>query len=183
MEARHQVKTMSFWGVGPKWAGATLAYAVAVTIVSRRYAVLVIPPACSVPVNIAAAVLLVIGVPFYVLAARAMFLGVAAGELITTGPYRVCRHPIYGSWIVFILPGLELLCGSWLGLSSSVVGYALLRFMARTEESYLREKFGERYLPYRRRTPFVLPIGFLKPATRAANDSVAPRSNLDSKSP
>jgi protein-S-isoprenylcysteine O-methyltransferase Ste14 len=97
------------------------------------------------------------------LSAKAVLRAFAAGELVTDGVYGICRHPLYGSWIVFIVPGIELLLHSWFGLTTSIAMYATLRVLARREEAFLADKFGESYLRYKARVPFVLPVGWLKP--------------------
>lgn len=156
------MKTMSVWGIGPKWGVLVLGYAAASIFLGHHYSILVIPEALSAYARVAAVFLLIIGLPLWVVSGRTMFRGVGEGRLLTAGPYAMCRHPIYGSWILFNLPAISLLSRSWLGLTSSVFAYVLLRMMAGAEEDYLLEKFGTPYSAYRRRTPFVLPIGLLK---------------------
>lgn len=155
------MKVMTVLGVGPKWAACVLSYGGLATWVSVRYSVLRIPDRLSLVTTILGVVLLAIGVVFYAIAGRAIIKGFPTGQLLTRGAYRICRHPVYGSWILFIIPGIELLLRSCLGLSTCLVGYVLLRIMARDEEAYLAEKFGNEYTLYRQRTPFVLPVGFL----------------------
>lgn len=156
------MKSMTIFGIGPRWGAIVIAYGVLSTWISIRYSILRIPDQFSPAATILGIVLLVIGVPFYLVAARTIIRGFPTGQLLTKDIYGVCRHPVYGSWIVFIIPGIELILRSWLGLSTCVLGYLLLRVMAREEETYLAEKFGEKYEHYRQRTPFVLPIGFFR---------------------
>ena len=63
----------------------------------------------------------------------------------------------------FFVPGIALLVNSWLALTVPVVMYILLRLMVRKEEAYLEERFKEEYLAYKRSTPAVLPVGWIKP--------------------
>jgi len=156
------MKKMAVLGIGPKWGVVVVAYGAFSTFLSYWYAVLRIPESLGSVATITGIALLAIGIPFYALSGRTIIRGFPTGELLTTGVYGLCQPPVYGSWIVFIIPGLELLLRSWLGLTTSVVGYALLRIMAGEEEDYLQEKFGKSYLRYRRRTPFVLPIGLFR---------------------
>jgi protein-S-isoprenylcysteine O-methyltransferase Ste14 len=156
------MKTMKVWGVGPLWGALSLAYGAAVTFCSLRYEVGRIPPSFAMPAVLVGACLLAMGLPLYAAAGKAIFRGFPEGRLLTDGVYGLCRHPIYGSWIVLIIPGLELVLRSWLGLTTSLVAYALLRVLARREEEYLAAKFGEAYQRYRASTPFVLPLGFLR---------------------
>ncbi|MBB4183796.1 protein-S-isoprenylcysteine O-methyltransferase Ste14 [Sinorhizobium terangae] len=60
-----------------------------------------------------------------------------AQRVITTGPYRHVRHPLYASALVFVA-GTSLLLGSWWGLGAVLVLAALLAIRIRIEEQALR---------------------------------------------
>ena len=66
-----------------------------------------------------------------------------ADKLCTDGAFGLCRHPVYASWTVLLLPGIALLIGSWILLTIPVVMAAILRWLVREEEEYLAERFGE----------------------------------------
>jgi protein-S-isoprenylcysteine O-methyltransferase Ste14 len=77
-------------------------------------------------------------------------------ELITAGPYRYVRHPIYSGLLVGFL-GSALAWGQWRGLLAFVIAtYALWRKW-RMEERFMRETFGAAYSEYAARTPAVVP--------------------------
>ena len=57
--------------------------------------------------------------------------------VISTGPYRYVRHPMYGTTIVFIV-GTTLLLGSWYGLFLGLVLVVGIAFRAVQEERVLR---------------------------------------------
>ncbi len=69
-------------------------------------------------------------------------------EVTSSGPYRWTRHPLYvGSAIIGI--GLGVASHSW--LSATIVACYLvvtLTAAVRTEEAWLREKFGDEYRAY-----------------------------------
>jgi protein-S-isoprenylcysteine O-methyltransferase Ste14 len=77
--------------------------------------------------------------------------------LVTTGPYRLVRHPIY--------LGLTLLAsGNALSFGSSVSCLIVLAVIvptfawrARAEEGELSRTFGESFAVYRRRTKMIIP--------------------------
>lgn len=78
-------------------------------------------------------------------------------DLITTGPYRFVRHPIYTAM-------LGLLLATGLAFSRPLgLGAGLLTFLAgtalriRVEERLLRATFGETYDAYARQVPAVVP--------------------------
>lgn len=156
------MKRMTILGVGPKWAAFVIAYGVIAAWAGIRFSLPRILDQFSLAVVIVGTVLMAIGALFYAFAARAIVKGFPTDQLLTRGVYGICRHPVYGSWIVFILPGTGLILRTWLSLSTCVVAYVLLRMMVKEEESYLAARFGDEYTHYRQRTPFVLPIGFIK---------------------
>lgn len=59
-------------------------------------------------------------------------------KVITTGPYRIVRHPMYAATVAFIL-GTPLLLGSWYGIPAGILPVLFLAWRARMEESALRE--------------------------------------------
>ncbi len=79
-------------------------------------------------------------------------------ELVTTGPYRLVRHPIY-SGILSAGVGTALAL-SWLWLIA--VGLAGIYFVysATVEERYMTERFPDAYPVYRRSTKMLVPFIF-----------------------
>ncbi|MCW3979721.1 MAG: isoprenylcysteine carboxylmethyltransferase family protein [Candidatus Bathyarchaeota archaeon] len=78
-------------------------------------------------------------------------------HLVTEGPYRLCRHPLYLSFIVLAL-GLDLVFGSILGVAFTVfLSIPSAVYRARVEDRLLREKFGEVWEDYAERVGFLLP--------------------------
>lgn len=78
-------------------------------------------------------------------------------DLITTGPYRFVRHPIYTAMLGLLLAtGLALSrpLGLLAGLLTFLAGTAL---RIRVEERLLRATFGETYDAYARQVPAVVP--------------------------
>jgi protein-S-isoprenylcysteine O-methyltransferase Ste14 len=79
-----------------------------------------------------------------------------AGRLVTTGPYRWLRHPIYAAVLYFIW-STALDHHSWqaIGAALVVTAGAALRMLA--EETLLTDKYPD-YAAYRARTARVLPF-------------------------
>jgi protein-S-isoprenylcysteine O-methyltransferase Ste14 len=71
--------------------------------------------------------------------------------LITSGPYRFSRNPLYLGGNVFIFCGAALLVGTPSGLVITVVHLPLVEIMIRREERQLEQNFGEEWLRYRKR--------------------------------
>ena len=81
----------------------------------------------------------------------------AGTGLITSGPYRLVRHPIYLG-ISLLALGEALAFGSWpacLVVLSGIVPTFVWR--AQAEETLLMRAFGERYEHYRQRTKMIIP--------------------------
>jgi protein-S-isoprenylcysteine O-methyltransferase Ste14 len=77
--------------------------------------------------------------------------------LVTTGPYRLVRHPIYLGFVLLAL-GEALAFGSWAGIMIVLTAIVpTFAWRARTEEILLSRTFGERYTVYRQRTRMIIP--------------------------
>jgi protein-S-isoprenylcysteine O-methyltransferase Ste14 len=69
--------------------------------------------------------------------------------LITSGPYRFSRNPLYLGGNVFIFFGTSLLLGSPSALVLTAIHLLLVDMMIRREERQLERKFGEEWLRYK----------------------------------
>ena len=149
---------MSRWGVGPEFTLTTLAVVGLVCVVHRRWCpAFVITGVARPTLFVIGAVLVVAGLVLHVIAVVALSRAYAKDELVTTGAYRFCRHPIYGVWIVLIVPGIILMVGWWLLLSLPLAMYLILRIVIRKEEHYLEGRFGTAWLDYKSRTNLLFP--------------------------
>lgn len=93
-------------------------------------------------------------------------------ELVTRGPYRLVRHPIY-SGMLLAAGGVALALGDIAGLAGFALIFVSLLRKALVEELLLASEFGEPYAAYMRRTKRLIPFVFW---TRAA---VSPLSTAD----
>jgi len=154
---------MSRWGTGPIFAALSLGYGILSIIINRRfYPVFQIGFPPSWFLSILGIALIVFGIPFFLVSVKTVTRAYNADELVTDGIYRWCRHPLYASWVVFIVPGIALLLNSWIVLTTPLFMYLILRKLVKKEEDYLESVFGSRYLDYKRKVPGILPFGFLK---------------------
>ena len=81
-------------------------------------------------------------------------------NLITTGPYRFIRHPMYTAFILFHT-SIFLMTGNWfIGLIWMGVITIILLLRIKKEEELLVEVFGNDYINYRKRTGILLPPFF-----------------------
>jgi protein-S-isoprenylcysteine O-methyltransferase Ste14 len=78
-------------------------------------------------------------------------------QLITSGPYRIVRHPIY-SGMFMIMIATALVISHWLGLIVSTAFYtAGTVWRINIEEKLLIETFGSQYEEYKRKVPAFVP--------------------------
>jgi len=79
-----------------------------------------------------------------------------APTLITTGPYRWVRHPMYSAWVIMLL-GYGLLAANWAVTLAAAAAFGAVVRRTSGEESHLIELFGEAYIDYASRTGRFLP--------------------------
>lgn len=79
-------------------------------------------------------------------------------ELVTSGPYRLVRHPIYSGVLVAGIGTAVALSWFWL----VAVGLAGIYFVygATVEERYLGERFPDAYPAYKRSSKMLVPFVF-----------------------
>jgi protein-S-isoprenylcysteine O-methyltransferase Ste14 len=79
-------------------------------------------------------------------------------ELVTGGPYRLVRHPIYSGILAAGIGTAVAL--SWLWLAAVALGGIYFVYSATVEERYLAEQFPDSYPAYRRATKMLVPFVF-----------------------
>jgi protein-S-isoprenylcysteine O-methyltransferase Ste14 len=72
-------------------------------------------------------------------------------ELVTNGPYRWVRHPLYSVGTSFFI-SLSVLAANWLMGLASLLVLAMLLVRLPKEEAKLIERFGNEYREYMKRT-------------------------------
>ena len=113
-----------------------------------------------------------------------LYIGARKNEmLVMTGPYSICRNPLYLFSIIGVLGfGLMLQSLIYAALLTSVV-FLIFIWTIKKEEEFLRQKFGETYVAYANRTPRIVPTN-IKTMNHASsvtvNVQVLKRTFLDS---
>jgi protein-S-isoprenylcysteine O-methyltransferase Ste14 len=75
----------------------------------------------------------------------------SVGAIVTSGPYRFSRNPIYLGF-VFTLVGLPLALGNYWGvILSPLLMILMVQLIIKHEEAYLEEKFKDVYVGYKSR--------------------------------
>ena len=76
--------------------------------------------------------------------------------LVTSGPYRWVRHPMYSSGLV-MFAAYFLLCANWFVAAMCGMAFVMLVIRLPTEEANLLERFGDEYRDYMDRAGRFLP--------------------------
>jgi protein-S-isoprenylcysteine O-methyltransferase Ste14 len=77
-------------------------------------------------------------------------------ELVTSGPYRLVRHPIYSG---ILLAGVGTAIGlNWWWLTAVALAAAYFGYSAIVEERYLTGRFPDAYPRYKRSTKMLVPF-------------------------
>lgn len=79
-------------------------------------------------------------------------------ELVTSGPYRLVRHPIYSG---ILLAGVgTAVAVSWMWLVAVALAGVYFTYSATVEEGYLSREFPDAYPAYKRSTKMLVPLIF-----------------------
>ena len=79
-------------------------------------------------------------------------------ELVTTGPYRSIRHPIY-SGIILAMVGTTIAVSLYWLVAAVLIG-AYFTYSAVAEERFMASRFPESYPGYKRSTKMLIPFVF-----------------------
>ena len=78
-------------------------------------------------------------------------------QLVTRGPYRWIRHPLYATGLG-LFASIGLMAANWFILAFAVIAMVGIRFaIVPIEEQQLLAKFGERYRSYMNRSGALMP--------------------------
>ena len=73
-------------------------------------------------------------------------------KLVTRGPYRLSRHPIYfGGFLILV--GMGIASASWVVLLCALLWIVFFIIVVPAEERFLLEVYGDAYREYMNRTP------------------------------
>ncbi|MGL1862648.1 MAG: isoprenylcysteine carboxylmethyltransferase family protein [Pseudodesulfovibrio sp.] len=155
-----EVKRQSYFGQGPKIFRPAILWALAAAVVTWLWSDLLrfSNPALQPVSSVVGWVLILLGAGLYFWGLKHMVRAVRSGQLDTSGPFAIVRHPMYSAWIVMIFPGIALVSGAWLISGASIVGWFAFRTWAQAEEVKLVELFGPAYEEYAAKTPAVIPF-------------------------
>jgi protein-S-isoprenylcysteine O-methyltransferase Ste14 len=102
----------------------------------------------STALKVISIVMLIPGVTVWLWSVILILTKVPQGELITTGPYSLVRHPLYTGVALFVLPWIGFLLNTWIGVVIGVVLYAGSRLFSPEEEAAMSKAFGTTWDEY-----------------------------------
>ena len=84
----------------------------------------------------------------------------ATQKLLVDGTYQYCRNPmVFGTLLAYL--GIAFLVGSISSILAVIIfGGFLLTYVKKVEERELEARFGQEYVDYKARTPFLIPGNF-----------------------
>ena len=86
-------------------------------------------------------------------------MGTPPEKLVTSGPFALCRNPMYLGHVIF-LAGLALSLRSWVGAALALGTAVWMQFRVRRDELRLAQRFGEPYMKYCSRVKRWIPAVF-----------------------
>jgi protein-S-isoprenylcysteine O-methyltransferase Ste14 len=154
---------MTFGGIGPKLALITLPYIVLTILVMQRDPLfLKLLFSDSGWIAVAGYARIGIGFVFYVATIVVFLTDFKKGLLVKRGTFSLCSNPIYGSFIVFFIPGLALVFQSGMTLSIAFVLYLYFKISIHGENKVLQREFGEAYEKYSKSVNKIIPFPIIR---------------------
>lgn len=102
----------------------------------------------STTLKLISVIMLIPGVTIWIWSAVLILTKVPQGELITTGPYALVKHPLYTGVALLVLPWIGFLLNSWLGAVIGAIVYIGSRLFSPEEEKALSNTFGATWDEY-----------------------------------
>lgn len=77
-------------------------------------------------------------------------------NLMTEGPYRLCRNPMLLGVIIYYI-GIIICLGTWQSAAVFAVYFAIMMVQVKREEERLEADFGDAYREYCKKTSKLIP--------------------------
>jgi protein-S-isoprenylcysteine O-methyltransferase Ste14 len=151
--------SMTLFGCGPKLALLCLPYIILSLVVMYLHPEFFdLKFLDNIYTRFSGYVWLAIGIVFWIYSAVFFLKYFKPGQLLTKGPFALCRNPIYSSIIVFIIPSLALIFHSGLTFSISLVLYIGFKISIHGETNILRRIFADEYDKYEKSVNEIIPF-------------------------
>lgn len=156
------MKKMDFFGVGPKIGIVLIPWWFLTIGLSFVFDIFNFIPERLCGLMIGGAILLLFGLIFYFYSVKLLLNGLKESKLVTKGTFSLCQNPLYISFVLFFIPATAMLLNSWLVLTSSLIGFILVKVYVSNEYQVLEEIFGDEYRNYKAETPEFFPFPLKK---------------------
>lgn len=108
-------------------------------------------------IRIIGSLIFLIGIIIHYYSAYMMIKAFKGKKLLTTGPFAICRNPMYSTLIFMVAPGLSLILNMWLILAEIPVLLLIFFKNIKEEENYLLEQFKDEYTNYKKHVTRLIP--------------------------
>jgi protein-S-isoprenylcysteine O-methyltransferase Ste14 len=136
-------------GSGDKIGAFTLPFVIVGVLLNALYPSLFEVGGPPPALRVVSLIVLAAGLTVWAWSAVLILRKVPSGELITSGPYALVKHPLYTGVALLVLPWIGFLINTWLGAAIGIVLYVASRIFAPAEEAVLSETFGPAWDEYR----------------------------------
>jgi len=152
-------KIISLLGIGPKLVLSTFLFSFLLeTVIGHYHFEFTFKFIPYYLLAIIGTLLIIVGVLLLVPSFIAISKLRKVDSLYTKGVYSICRHPLYSSWIIFIVPGMILLLNSLILLTIPLVMYFIFMILIKDEETFLLNKYGDQYHEYKNQVGLIFPM-------------------------
>lgn len=142
------MKLKALVGSGEKIGLLTLPFVIVGLVLNIAFPSLFDVGGPSDVLRVISIVVLIPGITIWIWTVFLILTMVPQGELITSGPYALVKHPLYTGVGLLVLPWLGFLFNTWLGALIGIVLYIGSRMFAPEEEAVLSETFGAAWDEY-----------------------------------
>jgi len=139
---QHPNTLASLVGSGDRIAVLTLPFLLVGLVLNALYPELFTLGGARRILTVVSVLLLLPGVIIWIWSAVLILIKVPRGELITSGPYSLLRHPLYTAVALLVAPAVGFLCDSWYGVVVGAALYVGSRLFSPLEEKELAGRFG-----------------------------------------
>jgi protein-S-isoprenylcysteine O-methyltransferase Ste14 len=137
-------------GSGDRIGLFTLPFVIVGLVLSIIYPALFDVGGPPLALQVISIVVLIAGIVIWIWSVILILTKVPRGELITSGPYFLVKHPLYTAVALLVLPWVGFLLNTWLGALIGIVLYIGSRIFAPREEASLSKTFGAKWDEYAR---------------------------------
>lgn len=142
------MKLRTLVGSGDRIGMLTLPFLIVGVILNILFPSLFSVGGPSTTLKLISVIMLIPGVTIWIWSVVLILTKVSQGELITTGPYALVKHPLYTGVALLVLPWIGFLLNSWLGAVIGAIVYIGSRLFSPEEEKALSNTFGATWDEY-----------------------------------